>query len=75
MMEIFYQTGVEAVHIASILGDRGTVLAFNVEQHLLPLLNEKIINLGVNSNSPPLFFYHVPLLIFGYYVHTTHWCI
>ena len=42
------------MHIASILGDRGTVLAFNVEQRLLPILNEKIITLGVNSNSPAI---------------------
>ena len=50
------ETGVEVVHIASILGDRGTVLAFNVEQRLLPLLNKKIITLGVNSNSLPIIY-------------------
>ena len=50
------ETGVEVVHIASILGDRGTVLAFNVEQRLLPLLNERIITLGVNSNSLPIIY-------------------
>ena len=65
MVEDLYQTGVEAVHIASILGDRGTILAFNVEQRLLPLLNEKIITLGVNSNSPPNSFSVIP--------HTSAW--
>ena len=46
-----YQTGVEALHIAAILGDKGTVFAFNVEQRLLPMLNEKIITFGVNSKT------------------------
>ena len=43
----------------------GTILAFNVEQRLLPLLNEKIITLGVNSNSPPNSFSVIP--------HTSAW--
>ena len=43
------QTGVEAVHIASVLGDCGTVFAFNVQKHLLPVLNDKIVTLGLRS--------------------------
>ena len=59
------ETGVEVVHIASILGNRGTVLAFNVEQRLLPLLNERIITLGVNSNSLPIIYIIMQQLVYA----------
>lgn len=41
--------GVEAVHIASVLGDRGTVFACGAEKRLLPFLKEKTVTLGLNS--------------------------
>ena len=65
------ETGVEVVHIASILGNRGTVLAFNVEQRLLPLLNERIITLGVNSNSLPIIYIIMQQLVYAREMATT----
>ena len=39
----------EALHIASILGDSGSVFAFGVERRLQAFLNDKITALGLNS--------------------------
>ena len=41
--------GVEAAHIATLIGDRGTVFAFGALPVQIRQLNQKIFTLGLNS--------------------------
>jgi len=41
--------GVEAAHIATLIGDRGTVFAFGALPVQIRQLNQRIFTLGLNS--------------------------
>ena len=45
----FYVAGMEAAHIATLIGDRGTVFAFGALPAQMNQLDQKILSLGLNS--------------------------